>query len=53
MTRTGSSERLPQPPVVVGGCFGGDDSDKAGGEQQPDAVVLTLANRDARDTRPG
>jgi TRAP-type C4-dicarboxylate transport system substrate-binding protein len=28
----------------LGGCLGGDDSDKAGGEDEPDALVLTLAN---------
>ena len=46
MTRTWILGALAATAVVVGGCFGGDDSDKAGGEQQPDAVVLTLANRD-------
>jgi TRAP-type C4-dicarboxylate transport system substrate-binding protein len=32
--------------VVVAGCLGGDDSDKVGGEKQPDAFVLTLANHE-------
>jgi TRAP-type C4-dicarboxylate transport system substrate-binding protein len=30
----------------LSGCLGSDDSDKAGGEEQPDVVVLTLANYD-------
>ena len=33
--------------VAAGGCLGGGGSDKAGGEQAGDAVVLRLANRDS------
>jgi TRAP-type C4-dicarboxylate transport system substrate-binding protein len=33
--------------VVGGGCLGGDDSDKAGGERRGEAVVLRLANHDS------
>ena len=46
MIRTWSLGALLATAAVVGGCLGGDDSNKAGGEQQPDAVVLTLADRD-------
>jgi TRAP-type C4-dicarboxylate transport system substrate-binding protein len=31
----------------AGGCLGGEDSDKAGGERPADAVVLRLANHDS------
>ena len=46
MTRPCILGVLAATAVVLGGCLGGDDSDKAGGEQHPDAVVLTLANHD-------
>jgi TRAP-type transport system periplasmic protein len=39
--------------VVLTGCLGGDESDKAGGERRPDAVVLTLANHEGDTTDLG
>jgi len=50
VTRTWILGVLAATGFVLGGCLGGDDSDKAGGEQQPDAVVLTLANGDPDTT---
>ena len=46
MTRTWILGALAAAAAVVGGCLGGDDSDKAGGERAADAVVLTLANHE-------
>ena len=40
------SECLPQPPSCSAAAWVASDTDKAGGEQHPDAVVLTLANHD-------
>jgi TRAP-type C4-dicarboxylate transport system substrate-binding protein len=47
MTRTWILGLLATTAGVVGGCLGGDDSNKAGGEQDPDAVVLTLASHES------
>ena len=44
MTRTWIVAVLVASSVAAGGCSLGGDSDKAGGERRPDAVVLTLAN---------
>lgn len=46
MTRPCILGVLAATAFVLGGCMGGDDSDKAGGQHHPDTVVLTLANRD-------
>lgn len=53
MTRTCILGALVATAAVLGGCLGGDDSDKAGGEQRPDAVVLTLANHEGATTDLG
>lgn len=53
MTRTCILGALAATAAVLGGCLGGDDSDKAGGEQRPDAVVLTLANHEGDATDVG
>jgi TRAP-type C4-dicarboxylate transport system substrate-binding protein len=53
MTRPCILGALAVAAVLVGGCLGGDDSDKAGGEQRTDAVVLTLANHEGDATDLG
>jgi TRAP-type C4-dicarboxylate transport system substrate-binding protein len=44
MTRFCTLAALIAAIPFLAGCLGGNDSDKAGGEAEPDAVVLTLAN---------
>lgn len=46
-TRIGTLGSLVVTAAVIGGCLGGADSDKAGGERKPAAVVLTLGNHEA------
>ena len=46
MTRTWIVAVLVASSVAAGGCDLGGESDKAGGERRPEAVVLTLANHE-------
>lgn len=46
MNRTCSLGALIAATAVISGCMGDDNADKAGGEGEPDHVVLTLANPD-------
>jgi TRAP-type C4-dicarboxylate transport system substrate-binding protein len=46
MTRAVMVGTLAAAAALAGGCSLGDDSDRAGGERRPEAVVLTLANHE-------
>lgn len=46
MKRTWIVAVLVASSAVAGGCSLGGESDKAGGERRPDAIVLTLANHE-------
>jgi TRAP-type C4-dicarboxylate transport system substrate-binding protein len=47
MLRSALAITLLATAIAAGGCLGGEDSDKAGGERPADAVVLRLANHDS------
>ena len=46
MTRTWIVALLVASSAAAGGCSLGGDSDKAGGERNPEAIVLSLANHE-------
>jgi TRAP-type C4-dicarboxylate transport system substrate-binding protein len=47
MSRAALTLALLAATAAAGGCLGGSDSDKAGGERPADTVVLRLANHDS------